>query len=332
MNFCLNCGYKLNADDEFCSNCGTRVSKKPEPPEQSAPTLPSAPPLPIPEESIEVDSQPQFQQPTPQSTARESGSPLPESAAPRLKPQEPGSEPRSHKKLIFILGAIIVVIALVAAGVVTHRMGLWGQQAPVAAVAKSALKKKTIKPFAFNQDDLDGIIAEKDPESKAAVAHTTADGSSDYSTDTSGTRYSASGLYLPVYLAAQDEGLASTEQNTMMSSMDNDAANSLISSLGGLPALNSWLDANGYDDTTFARNFGDIKASEAGRENYTTATDATKMLQAVTALDSSALPLMDSMDLPQDDSARGHRGQGLKILLTISFNSMLPIRRLISQL
>lgn len=131
------------------------------------------------------------------------------------------------------------------------------------------------------------------------------------------TKFVSAGLYLPVYLAARSNGGDSlTEAQTMMSTMDNAAANQAIADFGGFEAVNLWLKQHGYADTTLDRNFGDVQASNAGYENTSSTFDAVRMLAAVDAAGVSDLMNVDvaaeGVAIPSDMTIHAHRGQGIK--------------------
>lgn len=131
------------------------------------------------------------------------------------------------------------------------------------------------------------------------------------------TKFVSAGLYLPVYLAARSDGGDSlTEARTMMSTMDNGAANRAIADFGGFEAINLWLKQHNYQDTTVDRNFGDTQASAAGYENTSSTFDAVRMLAAVDAAGAADLMNVDiaseGVAVPSDMTIHAHRGQGIR--------------------
>ena len=137
-------------------------------------------------------------------------------------------------------------------------------------------------------------------------------------TSQSGKQFVAAGLYLPVYLAAQDNGddNAKAQANAMMGSMDNNAGNMAAAAVGGWSGVNSWASSHGYKGTSFNRDFGDVAASNAGYENYSSSRDAARMLAAVDAKGGASLMNVDiaseGVTIPSDMIVHAHRGQGIQ--------------------
>lgn len=169
----------------------------------------------------------------------------------------------------------------------------------------------------LDQKSVDAII-DGYSDTDAAVAVMTADGLRSYSSRYAESRYVAAGLYLPVYLAytAKNPGQPSDSAGEMLRSMNNDAANAVIDSIGGLDALNAWLADNRYSRTTFGRRFGDVAASEDGYENYTSADDAARMLSE--CIKDGSYELMgydiasEGVDIPAGATVHAHRGMGIQ--------------------
>ncbi|KAB7790911.1 serine hydrolase [Bifidobacterium leontopitheci] len=157
---------------------------------------------------------------------------------------------------------------------------------------------------------LDGSSTSNDSDSGTsddAVANTNA----------ARSRFVSAGLYLPVYLAAQDyDSSVQTNARTMMSKMDNDAGNQAILGMGGFDKVNGWLSEHGYDDTSFDRHFGDVQASNDGHENYSSTYDAVRMLAAVDQAGGTGLMTTDiakeGVKVPSGMTVHAHRGQGIK--------------------
>lgn len=244
-------------------------------------------------------------------------------------PPQPG-KPHKGKggRIALIIIAIIAAIALVIAGI--GILGQRSQQSSDADVAQSSQEAPASdaaaskdgeasdgaasKKFAFDKAKLDAIANGAQP---AAVALTTADGDAEYASSSAGASKVASGLYLPVYLAATDNGKKpNATASTMLKTMDNDAANQLIDGMGGTGAVNDWLKKNGYEHTELQRHYGDTAASAAGQENMTTAQDAANMLAVMNRIDAAKLMTFDAakqgIGVPGSMSVHGHSGQGIK--------------------
>ncbi len=97
--------------------------------------------------------------------------------------------------------------------------------------------------------------------------------------------------------------------------MDNDKANDLIDAVGGLNALNSWLDARGYSSTRFGHRYGDVETAGLGYQNTTSSDDAAKMLTAmITKGDDGLLTYdvtTDGVNVPSGATVHAHRGMGV---------------------
>ncbi len=125
--------------------------------------------------------------------------------------------------------------------------------------------------------------------------------------------YVASGFYAPIYTVASSMDQKSADQ--MMKTMDNEAGNSLIDEYGGLSDVTEALSNQGYTQTIFNRKFGDVAASEAGYENYTSAVDSAKILRDIYA--NNGYKNMnwdltkDGITLPKNAKVYAHRGQGI---------------------
>lgn len=137
-----------------------------------------------------------------------------------------------------------------------------------------------------------------------------------YGSAAANTKFAAAGLYLPIFLDAQSTGMGLDEATSMMQTMDNDTANGLLDELGGTGALNSWLQGYGYSGTSYSRNFGDADASASGMDNFSTASDAARMLASVDA--DGATDLMnfdltgDGVAVPSGMTVHAHRGTGIQ--------------------
>lgn len=171
-------------------------------------------------------------------------------------------------------------------------------------------------PLDIDRESMDALV-DGFSTTDAAVSVAAVDGTLVYSSRNATRHMVSAGLYLPVYLAyyGTHERL-SDSAGEMMRSMNNEAANLLIDSLGGLDAVNTWLSANQYADTTFSRLFGDIDASNAGYENYASSDDAARMLAAVAASGDDVLMTCDiaaeGVDIPTGATVHAHRGRGMQ--------------------
>lgn len=155
-----------------------------------------------------------------------------------------------------------------------------------------------------------------DSSSSSSSADASSEDSAIANTSQSSKKFVAAGLYLPVYLASQGNGNAEGLANTMMAGMDNSAGNQAVGALGGWSAVNSWLSSHGYSGTSFNRDFGDVQASNAGYENYSTARDAARMLVAVDAVGDTGLMNTDiaseGVVIPSGMTVHAHRGMGIQ--------------------
>ncbi|MBW3081139.1 serine hydrolase [Bifidobacterium saguinibicoloris] len=248
-----------------------------------------------------------------------------------------------------VITAIVAAVALVAALVFAFTVGrdfFTGATPPTSSASSdtgtssgngttgSKTKKKTktnTKSKATAKPDaksLSSITSKYSSTDVSVSAMFLGDGTSsttgaDYSADdiantaAARTKFVSAGLYLPVYVAARSNGGdAFAEAQSMMSTMSNDDANQAIADLGGFDAVNQWLSSHGYDDTTLGRNYGDVAASDAGYENYSSTYDAVRMLAAVDADGASDLMNVDvaseGVAIPTDMTVHAHRGQGIK--------------------
>lgn len=163
-----------------------------------------------------------------------------------------------------------------------------------------------------NRNILDIIEAKTDVEN-VAVAIVDLKTNVEFRVGNARQSYVASGFYAPIYTVAStvDQDVA----DQMMKTMDNDAGNTLIDEFGGLSSVTDALSDQGYTQTTFNRKFGDVKASEAGNENYTSAVDSAKILRDI--YDNDGYKNMnwdltkDGIVLPANVKTYAHRGQGI---------------------
>jgi hypothetical protein len=248
------------------------------------------------------------------------------------------AQTRKASKAPFIIIACVAALLLLAccAAVITYNMGIWGAQSVSSAAAtgastgrdkpsQSTTQSSTASstPMGFDSKTLNGIVDgfSTTDVSVAATANTKTSSSTDansYGSQQADKQFVAAGLYLPIYLQAraQNNSAALASASTMMQNMDNSAANDAIASLGGLDALTQWSSQQGYTQTTFARNLGDVQASAAGYENRSSATDAAHMLAAANA--EGATEMMnydlasDGVSIPTNVTVHAHRGMGIQ--------------------
>lgn len=311
VKYCMHCGAQLREGDKFCRSCGEPVTTQPQvehtqvmnavPAAPNTPQTPPAAPLP------------------PTNGAPNAG--MPPYAAPTA-PAVSASAAKSRRTLIAVIAALVVV-ALIVVGVVLVVRAQQGTGQVQSAAEPSATSSeqsddaskstKSSKKFSFNTAKLDSIVHSAQP---SAVALSTTDSTADYSSSNASTRYVAAGLYWPVYLAYTDNGKHNSDSaGQMIRTMDNSIANQLIDSLGGTSKLNDWLKKNGYANTEFQRHFGDVEASNAGQENYSSAQDSVKMLNKASELGESNVMNFDvtseGVQIPSGMSVHAHRGQGV---------------------
>lgn len=189
--------------------------------------------------------------------------------------------------------------------------------------SSSAGKRSAKKTPKITADQLSTIAGQYSSDDVAVSAMTidgasaSADSASPASTRQGHARFEAAGLYLPVYLAAQDHGGdAASQADAMMSGMDNTAGNNAVAAMGGWSAVNSWLSDNGYTDTSFNRNFGDVAASQAGYTNQSSSADTARMLAAVERKGGAGLMNVDiaseGVSVPSGMTVHAHRGMGIR--------------------
>ena len=180
---------------------------------------------------------------------------------------------------------------------------------PTATVTQQAPAKTGL-----NSARLDSIV-NKYSASAVSVVPSSGD---PYNSSQANSRFVASGLYLPVYLAAHNGGGSSaiSYADAMMRGMNNSYGNSAISAMGGRSSLNSWLSSAGYSSTDFERAFGDVTSSSYGAENYTSPSDAARMLIAVDQMGGTGLMTYslasEGVAAPSGATIYGHRGRGIK--------------------
>ncbi|MBW3088057.1 zinc-ribbon domain-containing protein [Bifidobacterium sp. 82T24] len=244
---------------------------------------------------------------------------------------------------IIVIGAALIVALMVCGGVVYAYSGGPRSEASSSASQSSSAPTKTETTTAspaptetktvttspsstptvtqqapaktgLNSSKLDAIV---NKYSSSAVSVVPSSGDS-YNSAQANSRFVASGLYLPVYLAAHNGGGSSaiSYADAMMRGMNNSYGNSAISAMGGRSALNSWLSSAGYSSTDFERAFGDVTSSSYGAENYTSPSDAARMLIAVDQTGGTGLMTYslasEGVYAPSGATIYGHRGRGIK--------------------
>lgn len=160
---------------------------------------------------------------------------------------------------------------------------------------------------------LTSIIAKYNTSENVAVAIVDLNTSLEYRVGSVRNTFVASGFYAPVYIVAHNANQAKAEQ--MMEGMNNDAGNQLMAAFGGLSSVNTALTGAGFTQTTFARNFGDIAASDRGYENYTSALDSAKILRELYNIGGHTKMIWDltkdGITVPYGAEIYSHRGQGI---------------------
>lgn len=349
-SFCPGCGAQVSAQEvpQGGASAGVGAPVPPMPPTPGAagipaPAAPTSSMPPVPSAPVII---PAVAPGTPAMGGASPISPMPAPAAPMAgTPAFPGGapvppspinpaqttpnakgKPGKGKRIAIIVIAVLAAIALILGilGIIGSRNAADGaskesgaqsqSQEPADTKNTDADGKSDAKKFSFDKTKLDAIANGAQP---AAVALSTTDGGAEYASSSAGESKVASGLYLPVYLAATDNGKNPDETaSTMLKSMDNDAANQLIDRIGGTGKVNDWLKQNGYGHTELQRKYGDTAASAAGKENMTTAQDAANMLAVMDRIDAAKLMAFDAkkagVTVPESMTVYGHTGQGIK--------------------
>ncbi|NEG96764.1 zinc-ribbon domain-containing protein [Bifidobacterium sp. SMB2] len=343
-SFCTNCGQPVDdaelgdtlAGDPALGETIIRGSDDPqslpaidmpeEAPVQAAPTVSMTPVDPQPRQTVpaagSVAPQPQAGQP----------------AAPGAAGGN-GNGPKKKNLPLIIIASVIAAALFICGGIVyAYNAGAFSddgdqnsEPTATATVTKTATSTPTASSSsptpsqtattkaapALDPTKLDAIV-NKYSASNSAVAVVPVNGAQAYYSQQANSKYVASGLYLPVYLEAHSTGnsTAASYADAMMKTMSNEYGNSAISAMGGRSSLNSWLSSQGYTNTDFERDFGDVSASSAGYENYTSAADAAKMLVATEQAGGTGLMAYslasEGVSAPAGTSINGHRGQGIK--------------------
>ena len=341
--FCTHCGAALEPDALFCTSCGAPVESDDASPASETPTqaipLQQMPPQPIPQSGPSGNAVPQdaTQSPTgsqnmgnaygnasvPSMESQPSVAPAPGAGAPGPQATKPNKSSKGKLGIPIIIAAVVVVLVLlggVAYGVL--RSGGNGGNAASSSSSSTAAPQTPTPSVSesaagLDMDKLQSIVNSYSPTEAAVSVRPIEDGD-EFDSQQANSKFVAAGFYLPVYLFAKDSGNASamSSAESMMRTMSNDDGNTAIGDLGGLPALNGWSSGAGYGNTDFQRMFGDVAASNSGYENYTSASDATKMLVATAKAGGTDLMSFDlaseGVNAPSGTTLNGHRGQGIK--------------------
>ncbi|TPF95884.1 hypothetical protein EP30_09925 [Bifidobacterium sp. UTCIF-39] len=240
--------------------------------------------------------------------------------------QTAGTQPKKTNAIVPIIIAAVVAALVVTGGVAYEVLRI--MDGNVASPQPSETTLQTQAPTAtptvsgtpatdLDADKLQSIVNSYSSTDAAVSVRPVEDGD-EFDSQQANSKFVAAGFYLPVYLSAKDAGNASamSSAESMMRTMSNDDGNTAIGDLGGLSALNGWASGAGYGNTDFQRMFGDVAASNSGYENYTSASDATKMLAATAKAGGTDLMSFDlaseGVNAPSGTTLNGHRGQGIK--------------------
>lgn len=240
--------------------------------------------------------------------------------------QTAGTQPKKTNAIVPIIIAAVVAALVVTGGVAYEVLRI--MDGNVASPQPSETTLQTQAPTAtptvsgtpatdLDADKLQSIVNSYSSTDAAVSVRPVEDGD-EFDSQQANSKFVAAGFYLPVYLSAKDSGNASamSSAESMMRTMSNDDGNAAIDDLGGLSALNGWSSGAGYGNTDFQRMFGDVAASNSGYENYTSASDATKMLAATAKAGGTDLMSFDlaseGVNAPSGTTLNGHRGQGIK--------------------
>jgi hypothetical protein len=167
----------------------------------------------------------------------------------------------------------------------------------------------------FDITQVSDIISLRTSPANVAVAVMDLNTQEIHMTENGGMQFVAAGFYAPIYsIAVSVDSSLRQSAGTMMETMSNATANTLINNIGGFAEVNSILTSWGYE-TSFSRAFGDVAASQRGIENYTTAIDAVRILERVYD-DGGHLRMSfnltgDGISLPGGAAFHAHRGLGI---------------------
>ena len=168
----------------------------------------------------------------------------------------------------------------------------------------------------FDTHSIDNIISNRTNPSNVAAAILDLNEFELHRTANRNTLFVASGFYAPIYLVAIYNDHRSRQQaDSMMQTMDNGIANTLIDDNDGFSGVNSTLRELGFAETRFARHFGDTVASQRGEENFTTAYEAAWILREIYEigghLEMDFDVTRDNIVLPRGGTFYTHRGTGI---------------------
>lgn len=303
------------------------------PPQQTY--APKPPSMPAPTTPASYAGQPQYQN----TSMPIQPSPAPYNNGINQAASASNGQARRQRMPFFIIGGVIgALLLLCIAAVITYNMGIWGSQSSLsdtttssspssskssASSTASASKSTSQAATGFDTTGLNTIVdgfSTTDVSVAATIDGNASATSSEnsYSSQQANKQFVAAGLYLPIYLQAraQNNAAALASASTMMQNMDNSAGNEAIASLGGLDAVTQWASAQGYTQTTFARNLGDVQASAAGYENKSSASDASRMLAAASTSGATAMMnydlSSDGVSIPAGVTVHAHRGMGIQ--------------------
>jgi len=168
----------------------------------------------------------------------------------------------------------------------------------------------------FEIEEIYNIILGWDNATNVSAAILNLETGEIFSTANGDIPFVASGFYAPIHNIAFDRSITLHDSAAhMMATMDNVTANALIETLGGFSTVNAELHRQGFINTSFSRNFGDIAASNRGIENYTTAKEAVEILAM--AYVENRHPYMnvdlagDGIRIPDGTHFYAHTGQGI---------------------
>ena len=349
FRFCISCGAPLTAPAQGAPESAAPAQAVPGPAAPAAaspaPVVPeSASPAPVVPESAAPAS---MEAPTMMMPPVQPQHYPGQASGPGFGPvpgQVSGQSAGRHGKgrIAIIIAAVLVVVALVIAGVTLATRNNPSDGGTSAPQGPSSSNGQTIPDDESDDRDTEAS-EEQEPDDKeqglsartldqestdrivdafsttdVAVSVMTEDGLRSYSSSNASTMMVSAGLYLPVYLAYYDahEGQPSDSAGEMMRSMDNEAANLVIDSLGGVDAVDSWLSDNQYTTSRFERKYGDVAASENGYENYASSDDAARMLSQIAADGADELMSFDiaseGVDVPEGATVHAHRGMGIQ--------------------
>lgn len=176
----------------------------------------------------------------------------------------------------------------------------------------------------FNIGTVSQIITQSTSASNIAVSVIDLLSGETFETDNADTPFCASGFYIPLCYAVYNCEISEdileilySDIKTIMRVMDNDAANEIIKLINDYSStnINDILKNNGFMQTSFNRNFGDVEASKNGYENYTSTNDAIRLLENVYI--SGIYKYMnadiqkDGIREPESTTVFAHSGQGI---------------------